>query len=418
MADKKWLGVAVPVKQVQTFTIDTFDAATNYEVTINGDVISVLGDSDINTTAVLLKSQLDASTNPYFAAITWTSGGNTITATSALAGNPFVFTTSVSGGTGTISGITTVTASSGPNDWSVAKNWDTGTVPVNGDDVIIENSTVPITHGLDQSAVTLASLIIKLSYTGRIGLKEREFATTPDGLTTINTKVEYRDQYLKIGATVLEIGENFSNKSQAGSTLIKIDLGSVLSAVVIHQTGSSSFESKLPAIQLLGTNASNNMQVRSARASVGIAVHGFEVSTFLDIDIGSNVSGGGIILGLGVTLTNWSQKSGRHFIEAAGTITKISILGGTLTTEGDFTITTVDIGEGATYFANHIKTAGNAITTLNFLGISIVDTTRNSEARTFVTVNLFSEATLKADKSFLSVTNLLPPSGPYEITLE
>lgn len=417
MANKKWLGVADPIAQVDTIQILTFDAATTYKITINGDVVSVLGVTSVDGTAAALEAALTASTNPYFSSITWTVLTDTITATASSPGNPQTLASSVTGGGGTIGAVTNTTASSGPNDWDVARNWDTGSIPVNGDDVIIESGTIPITHGLDQSAVTLDSLTIKLSYTGRIGLKEKDFTQSSDGVTTTPLKDEYKDQYLQIGATELAIGENFSSKSQAGSTLIKIDLGSVQSAVTIHGTATSSFETQLPAIQLLGTNSSNTMQVRSVRAGVGIAVHGFEVSTFSDIDIGSSVSGGGVTLGAGVTLTNWTQKSGTHFIDAAGTITKVSALGGTLTTEGDYTITDVEVDQGATYFSNHIKTAGNAVTTLTYLGAGTVNTTRSSEARTFDTVNLIAEAVLVADKSILTINTLNEPSGQYTIAV-
>jgi len=418
MANKKWLGVADPIAQVDTITVTAFDVTTTYKITINGDVVSVLGDTDVNTTATNLQVALEASTNPYFVNINWTVTTDTITATAGSAGNPHTAVSSVTGGTGTIGAVTNTTASSGPNDWDVARNWDGGVVPVSTDAVIIENGSVAITHGLDQSSVTLASLTIKRSYTGRIGLKEKEFTQSSDGLTTTALKDEYKDQYLQIGATILAIGENFSSRVQAGSTLIKIDLGSVLSDVTIHQTAASSFETKLPAIQLLGTNASNTMKVRAARAGVGIAVHGFEVSTFSDIDIGSALSGGGVTLGSGVTLTNWSQKSGTHFLNAAATITLLDLKGGTITSEGDYIITTVNISQGSQFFANHIKTAGNAITTLNFVGAATVDTRQNSEDKTFNAVNLTLDGVLKADPAFLTITTLSEPTGPYSLEVK
>lgn len=418
MAEKKWLGVADPVAQVDTIQVTLFDVTTTYIITINTDTVSVLGDTDEDTTAANLQAALEASTNPYFVNIDWTVTTDTITATAGAAGNPHTITSSVSGGTGTIGAVTNVTASSGPNDWDVARNWDTGTVPVSTDDVIIESGSAPITHGLDQSAVTLASLTIKLTYTGRIGLLEKGFTQSSDGATFTALKDEYKDQYLQIGATVLSIGENFSGRPQTGSTMIKIDLGSVLSAVTVHETANSSFETNLPAVQLLGTNASNTLQVRSGRAGVGIAVHGFEVSTFSDIDIGSDMNSGGVELGPGVTLTNWSNKSGAHFINAAATITLISIVGGTVTTEGDYTVTLVESSGGSTYFSNHVKTAGNAITTLTFLGDGTVDTRRNSETRTFDVVNLIEGATLSADKTFLTINTINEPSGPYSLVAE
>lgn len=420
MAERKWIGAADAIAQVDTVEITAMGgtpSATLYILTINGDIVSVPGDTNVNTTAANLQVALAASTNPYFSSITWTVVSSVITATASSPGNPQIIVSSVSGGTGTIGPIINVTASSGPNDWDVARNWDAGIVPVTGDDVIIETSGVSITHGLDQSAVTLDSLIIRKDFTGRIGLKEHEFATTSDGGTSSPLKDEYRDQYLQIGATILSIGENFSGRPQLGSTLIKIDLGAVLSQVTVHETGGSAFEASKPAIQLLGTNVSNELFVRAGKASVGVAVGAFEVSTFSDIEIGADMNAGGVILGPGVTLTNWSQKSGTHFVNAADTITKMDMFGGICTSEGDYTVTTVNLGQGATYSPNHVKTAGVEIVTINFLSGATVNTTKSTKERTFTNVNLFSGAVIEADNSIVTITNLNLPSGDYELEI-
>lgn len=417
MADKKWIGAADAIAQVDTTQVTAFDAATTYILTINGDTVSVVGDTDVDTTAAALQAACAASSNPYFSSITWTVLTDTITATASSPGNPHTIVSSVSGGTGTIGAVTNTTASSGPNDWNVARNWDTGVVPVSTDDVIIEKSAVSITHGLDQSAVTLASLIIRKDFTGRIGLKEHEFASTTDGATTDPSKDEYKDTYLQISATLLDIGENFSGRPQSGSSLVKIDLGSVVSTVTVHETASTAFEASRPAVQLLGTNASNTLEVRAAKASVGVAVGAFEASTFSDIEIGSDMLTGGVILGSGVTITNWRQKSGTHFFNAAATVTLMDILGGEVTSEGDYTVTTVNVGNDATFFPNHIKTAGNAITTLNFTSGGEVDITKSSKDRTFATVNVVSGANIKADKSILTITSLVLPAKDYELSI-
>ncbi|HXE43069.1 MAG TPA: hypothetical protein VN516_08595, partial [Candidatus Baltobacteraceae bacterium] len=143
MATQNWLGIATAVSQVTTVTIGTYDATTTYKVTIGGQTISTLGTGGTNaTTATALKNLLAASTHPYFAAVTWTVNSAVITGTATTAGVPFVLTTAVSSGTGTISNSTT-TASSGPNDWSTALNWDSGTVPAAGDNVYIKNTSTP-----------------------------------------------------------------------------------------------------------------------------------------------------------------------------------------------------------------------------------------------------------------------------------
>lgn len=416
MADIKFLGAADAIAQVDTIQILTFDAATTYKVTIGGDVVSVLGDTDVNTTATNLQLALAASINPYFSSMTWTVLTDTITGTAKSAGDPFTAVSSVTGGTGTIGAVTSVTASSGPNDWNVGRNFDGGVVPTTGDNVIIENSSISITHGLDQSAVTLASLTITKDYAGRIGLKEHSFATNSNGSTSTNVKNEYREQYLKISATVLSIGENFTNRAQSGSAMLKIDLGTIVSTVTVHDTASSSFEVGKPSVQLLGVNVSNKLIVIKCPGNVGIAVSGFEVSTFASVEIGSEAGNTGVTLGDGVTITTWLQKSGSHFLNAAATITTVDVLGGTLTTDGDYIITTLNINGDATLFLNHLN-ASPVITTLNYLGAATVDVTRSSKARTITNLNTVKGAVLKADNTKLTITNLALPTNFYELSV-
>lgn len=416
MAEKKFIGAADAIAQVETVQVTAFDAATTYEITIGGDVVSVLGDTDVDTTALNLQAALTASTNPYFSSITWTVLTDTITGTAKSAGDPFTATSSATGGTGTIGAVTSVTASSGPNDWDVGRNWDGGVVPVTGDDVIIENSSIPITHGLNQSAVTLASLKVTKDYTGRIGLKENEFATNSSGSQTTSVKNEYRDQYLQISVTILSIGENFTNRTQTGSSMLKVDLGTVVSTVTVHDTSTSSFETGKPSVQLLGVNVSNKLIVVKSPGNIGIAVSGFEVSTFDSVEIGTNVGNTGVTLGDGVTLTTWSQKSGSHFLNAAATITTADVLGGTLTTDGDFIITTLNINGGAVLNLNHVN-ASAVITTLNYLGAATVDTTKSSKDRTVTNINLKAGAVLKADNSRFTITNLAFPTNDYQLSV-
>ena len=89
-----WLGTADAVVQIGTASIDSVDAtpANNlFIVTIGGVAISTLGDTNVATTAAALVVLLEASTHPYFTAITWTnpSAGN-IVATADTAGIPFI----------------------------------------------------------------------------------------------------------------------------------------------------------------------------------------------------------------------------------------------------------------------------------------------------------------------------------------
>ena len=67
MATKRWKGGALAVSQVGTFTLTAYDVLTTYKITINGKVVSVLGQGGTTaTTATALQAALTASTIPEF----------------------------------------------------------------------------------------------------------------------------------------------------------------------------------------------------------------------------------------------------------------------------------------------------------------------------------------------------------------
>lgn len=340
---------------------------TTRKITIGDQVISAADSGGTLTTALTaLAVLLNASTHPYFSAITWSSSATQIIGTADVAGCPFVFTASVTGGTGTCSNPYTVaTASAGPNDWSTALNWSDGAVPVNSDTVIIKDISTPICWGLAQSAVLLTALKIEKSYTGKIGLDPTVFATTASGGTTVSTAMEYRGTYLAISATSLKIGENLSSASPNGSQRIKIDLGANASTVEIFGSASAASEVGRPAVRLLAAHASTDIFVRSCPGGFGLAVDvPGETSTVRKVSIEDTSTTTQAFIGVGVTITTFEQLGGNNVLQAAGTITTVTVMGGTLRIEGDFTITTFN-QYGGTVNDNHTKTGGNCVTTFN-----------------------------------------------------
>ena len=418
MATKYWLGTAVGVAQVDTVQITADDAATTYEITINDVVVSVLGSgTGVNNTAAALQVALEASTNPYFTQITYTVTTDTITFTADNAGAPFIATSSVTGGAGTIGGVTNTTASAGPNDWSTANNFSDSIVPVSGDTVIIRDNAINIAYGLAQSAVILTELIIDKTYTGKIGLDYRKFATSADGATVDATEEEYRTIYLEISATDLKIGQAFGSGSPTGSTRLMIDLGSNVSTIEIFGTANTSSETGRQAVRLLNVNASSTVFVRSAPGGIGIAAEiPGEVSTISKVSISDVGSSTRVQIGSGVTLTTFIQNEGDNVLEAAATITTVTVNAGSLQTEGDYTITTLNINDGIVN-CNHIKTGGDEITTLNMNG-GTIDSTQSNVARTWGIVNLKQGAILIIDPAVITITTLNEPTtDKYTITV-
>jgi hypothetical protein len=165
MGKNNWIGGASAVAQVTTVQVTAYDAASTYKLTVGAQVISTIAAGGVNATATALAAAWNASTHPYFAAVTAVASTDTVTLTADTAGVPFVVTSSKTGGTGTIGAASTSTASAGPNDYSTAANWSLGAVPVNSDEVYIRGNVVVILWGLAQSGVTPALLSIEKTVT-------------------------------------------------------------------------------------------------------------------------------------------------------------------------------------------------------------------------------------------------------------
>mgnify|MGYP001577786689 CR=1 FL=1 len=421
MATNYWKGGATAVAQISTVQITAYDAATTYKVTIGGVVVSVVGSGGTPTTvATALAAALNASTHPYFEAVTWTSATDTVTGTAATAGVPFTATSSVSGGAGTIGAVATPTASSGPNDWSTAANWSLAAVPVNTDEVVLKDSSSNICWGLAQSAVTLNSLRVDKTFTGRVGLAITQFATVSDGTTASTTAApEYRSDYCAVGITsggAVKIGENLSQSSAAGSTRLKFDFGTTDPVITILATASSSADTGLPAVRFKVVHASAKLYVRSAAGGVGVAVDApGEVSTLSLIDITDTTTTTKVYMGPSVTLTTWRGDGGACVIGgAAATMTACTVSGGTLRIEGDFTITTLTVN-GGTVTDNHIKTGGNANTTIAHNG-GTLDATGSAAARTWSAYTPAIGSTLIENTNVLTVTTRYGASGNRVVT--
>lgn len=416
MATKYFLGTAPAVAQVSTCIVGTYSASTTYTITIGGISVSVVGSGGTAiTTATALVAALNATTEPYFAAITWSNVGGTsatITATADTAGCPFIFSTLTASGTGTFTGfsngspgtMTAGTANSCPNDLGVAANYSDGAVPTTGDTLIIANHAVHIAWGLDLSAVTLALLQDDESYTGNVGLNYTGFATSADG-QTINTACnEYRDVYLKISAT--------SHVHASTSQRFCINYGSNAATVNILNTASKSQESSrgAPATRILCNHSSTVINVRSAPGGVGIAFEKpNETSTLATLNISDTSGKSDVSTGRGVTVTTVTSVNGSHAISSNNNITTMTVHGGTMTTEGTMAIAALVIN-GGTVNSNHT----GSFTTIAGNGGTLVGT-QSPTARALGTVTIKTGFVLQIDPAVCTYT-ALTLSGRQKIT--
>jgi hypothetical protein len=194
-----WFPNQAAIAQVETYTFSAPSGIGNtYTATINGKsvtYISVSGDTAASA-ATALFNLLNVSTSiaAELTEITFANPSDgVLTATARVAGTPFA---NVSGGTsaglvlstgnGLANGITTVhtTSNASPSDVVDPQNWlrvntgvtppsKTRAIPVNGDNVVVNNSSVPMLWNLDQLAtVQFATYTRHQSMIAQIGLPE------------------------------------------------------------------------------------------------------------------------------------------------------------------------------------------------------------------------------------------------------
>src|SRR3990172_1144121 len=383
MANKRWLGRAGAVAEVNTITIAlTWAAGDTITVTINAKDLLVTigtlvttaqvattlkqaweGETFTDTTATVRPSGGGPDFTEY-SEITATVSGSVVTLTGDTAGVPWnvnsgMAVTEVTAGTGTAT-LANATAATGPNFASDADNWSPTGVPGAADDLWFDNSDVSVLYGLDGISGTLTSCNVARSYIGTIGLP----ATNASGYP------EYRLTYFDIDCSAITIGYG----EGSGSGRIKINSGSVQTALLIESTGSPA-EVGIGAVVWNGTHASNTLRLQDG--SVSISAFNGEPAALLTAEVtnGTLENGAGFTAPLG-TLTIQAGN-----VTMRDNVTTVTIADGTLTLLGTATVTTLNL-DGGTF----IHKSSGAITTAQVTGL--LDASQDNSSRTITTCNL------------------------------
>jgi len=393
MAIKHWVGRGVAVAQVSTVQITGFDASTTYKLTVGGQVVSAVGNTDVNTTASDLADAWNNSTHAYFTGVTASSATDTVTLTADTAGVPFVATSSVTGGTGTIGSVTESTANAGPNDWNTVENWLDGSVPSAGDTLVFKDNDVNLCWNLDQGTDEYPLIVIEQTYTGKIGLRRDRFATSADGDTLVITAPEYRETYLKVECFRWEIGNFHGDGNPIGSGRIKISAkghSGGTPEIVIYNTSNTPSETNMEAVRIETAATDFNFIIHRAPGGVGLGTDSpGDTYQFAIVRIFGD-SQTRVICGLNpLSVGTWEQYAGRGLLRAPDnvTLTTIECFGGILVTEGKFLISDVYAFGGLIKPNHRNKSGSNAITRLRIDGGS-VDGTESLEARTWNTLQI------------------------------
>ena len=186
MATLTWVGTTDAVAQISTATPANVNIGDTFKLTIGGETVSFVATADnVANACAGLVAAFQASTHPYFRAITATDSTTTVTLTAIVLGVPFTCTSSIidgAGGAAPTLTMATPTVNVGPNVLTTPGNWDTGAIPVNNDHVVFTGDTPNVCWELDGlTGVTIDSITVEQSYTGRIGLNSRRFATSANG---------------------------------------------------------------------------------------------------------------------------------------------------------------------------------------------------------------------------------------------
>lgn len=395
MATRRWQGGARAVAQVNTFAFaGTWEATDLIRATVGSKTYDFTAGSTVTNTVVAnlvaAWNLLSATDYPEFAELTASGSASPFTLTSDTPGKPFTVTLTPlesNGGAAddqTIAGDvvattgTVATASAGPYDWSTAANWSGGAVPIDADLVVIQNNaSYPILYGLAQSAVTLASLTIDMSFSALATLGQGI------GLPEINNDsstpyFEYRATYLNIKSTLVTIGLGLG----LGTGRIKLNLDSAQTTATIYNAGTP-VESGLPSLLLKGTHASNVVNIFGG--SVGIAHYGGETAVVATLRVEGNSTV--VRCGSGTTLTTINQGGGELELNSAATT--INKTGGTLNYQGSGAVTTINDDGGTTNYMS-----SGTVTTLNVGGAATVDFSKDIRTRTVSACDVFAGATI------------------------
>ncbi len=397
MATNQWRGDAPAVSQVVTLTVGgTPVAGQVYGVTINGKTIAytaITGDTNPSI-ASGLTALLGLSTTPAeFQEELWTTDGSgNVTATAATPGVPFVLTASATG-TGTLT-ATTVTPSTGPNHADDPANWSLGTIPADGDDVLLSGGS-DVLYGLGNlTPAAFASLSVTAGFTGAIGLPVRHAGGI--GAALGNGYVEYRPREFPVGSGVpITIGSG----SGSGPTLVNLSCGATLALTVIG-TGSPQ-STAAPAVNVSGCSTG---VLAVSGGSVGLAAD--DASLTATVGTGS-VAGGTLTIGSGATVTALTQNGGT--VAAAGTVSGLAITGGTFNLSGSLgAVTATPAASGRVRV--HWR-GGGTISTLTFQGqgagqtAPVLDCSCDPRAKTLTNATFTGGARLYDPSKTVTLTN-------------
>lgn len=373
MATVFYSGGAATVSQVDSLTCTAAANGATITATMGTAPLTVsvtytMSATDTTSTAAAaLQALLTASTQPQFAEAAYSVSGAVITVTAQTAGTPFTLAASAGGG-GAMARAA-VTANSSPSDVSLAANWvraGVAAIPVNGDDVVLQATSVPLLWNLTALAAVLLNTFTRWqSYQGQVGL--------PD--TNANGYPEYRPKYLQLDSNVTSLPVVLGYPDTGnGPSLERYDMQSFRADFAIQGAGSASQQYN---IYLLGTHVSNTLRVLNT--TVAMAVDPAETSKLASALVDA---GGTIVLGNAVTFSGTLTINNGSAIISSAPATVLVQNGSSLTviaTGLTYATLTVQNGSSVNWLSN------STITTFSLKANSTFDKSGDPRTMTITT---------------------------------
>lgn len=419
--------------QKRTYTFSAPNSVGNtYNAALNGKTVtysSVSGDTAA-LAATGLFNLLNVSTGiaAEFLEITWTNPSDgTVVAEAKVPGTPFAGVPGtdkglvLSTGNGLANGITTANTvdNASPSDVNDSQNWLRVTppapgvrgIPVNGDDVDVRDSSVPMLWNLDQlAAVQFQTYTRWQTMTGEIGLPENN----PNGYD------EWRAHYFKFsgpqgsvpaGGLVMVLGRGSTG---SGPSREKYNVGSQPATLTVL---AANREVDDYGVLFLGVHTANTFTLMGS-VSLGIAMLAGETA-----NLSSSKVDGSATLGVGQGVT-WTAAStltmlgGSARLNSAPATLSMSN-GAQVTIERDGLTWPTITAQGGSLMR---WLAGGTITTLTMTTGSTLDKSGDLRALTITNSTLDGETCVINDPlstiAFTNVTtvNQRITSGPYRFT--
>ena len=261
-----------------------------------------------------------------------------------------------------------------PYDWSVSGNWLEGSVPVSTDDVVIPSGSAKITAGLNQSAVTLASLVFE-DFDQDVG--------SSTGYLQVGVSGEVRfdllggQQFINLGSSSVSPIVNSSGGATSGQRALNI-IGSALSTLVVNG------------------------------GSVGVALDAAQSATVTTV----KVLNGDVWLGENATVTTLYLTGGTVRQQCATTTTELN--GGSVRTVGTGTIGTLNVYGGMVQ-----PESTGTITTANLYG-GTIDASASKASRTITTLNILAQSigNIRTDPDGVTISTLnLPTDRKFSLSV-